>query len=99
MAMTLHKGKNWHDSYFRKVMQYTVVAQQFLQWLAPKEIVKLINFERINLLNTSYIDKHLNETFSDVVFDCQFNNKTKGRIIILIEHQSNPERLLPVRLK
>lgn len=99
MKTLLIKGKDWHDSYFRKMMQFPIVRNQFLLWQVPQELTKYINFDSITMLDTTYIDKNLKKTFSDVVFDCQYENKTiTAKIIILIEHQSTPEKFLPVRV-
>ena len=93
-----------HDSYFRFVMQHLIAAQQFLDWFAPDFIINNIDLNSLTFVDTSYVNKSLKKTFSDVVFDCKYKvtgSETKwqaGKIVILIEHQSTPEKLLPIRV-
>ena len=95
---------NLHDSYFRFVMQHLIAAQQFLDWFAPDFIINNIDLNSLTFVDTSYVNKSLKKTFSDVVFDCKYKATGKeakwqaGKIVILIEHQSTPEKLLPIRV-
>ena len=94
-----------HDKYFRKAMQIKRVATEFLLWFLPESLSELIDFESLELVEGTYIDESLKKTISDVVFDCQYRVKgdTSGvvqhsKIVILIEHQSSPERFMPIRV-
>lgn len=94
-----------HDKYFRSVMQIHQVAIEFLQWFLPKHISEILDLDSLTLIEGTFIDEDLNKTMSDVVFDCQYrlNNDASGivhhsKIIILIEHQSSPERFMPIRV-
>jgi len=42
----------------------------------------------LELDKTSYVDEELKESFSDLVYNCKYNQKTKIKISILIEHKS-----------
>ena len=92
-----------HDRYFHKVMSINIVAQQLLQWFLPQYLKENLNFSTLNLDNGSYIDKKLNKSMSDVVFNCQYlhnssSNTNNSKIIIFIEHQSTAQFLMPVRI-
>lgn len=94
------KKHDWHDNYVRSVMQHPIVAQQFINWLAPDDIVESIDLTNVAISSGSFIDKKLRKTFSDIILDCPFKNSSDStaKIIILIEHQSTAEKLLPIRI-
>ena len=96
-----------HDRFFRATMQNTLVAQEFLQHYLPASLCDGLDFDTIKLQNNSYIDKDLQETLSDVVFDCRYkqnddsvNKETKSetvKVVLLIEHQSTADPLMAFR--
>ena len=94
-----------HDKYFRAVMQHTLIAKQFLHWFLPKHIKDILDWDSLSLSDNTYVDASLNKSISDVVFDCRYQLKDDSdeqfqhsKIVILIEHQSSPERFMPIRV-
>lgn len=94
-----------HDKYIRKMMRYKRVSVEFLEWFLPRHLSEILDLDTLKLLDGSYIDDSFNETMSDLVFDCVYKLKEeasdivrKSKIVILIEHQSTPERFMPIRV-
>jgi len=68
------------------------------------ELVKKIDFERLELVKTSFVHRDYRNVEADVVLTAPLRLEGKGRsrrkliLYILIEHQSEPDRLMPLRL-
>ena len=98
-----------HDRYFRKVIAIITVAQQFLRWFLPKDLKQHLDLTTLKSDDGTYVDKSLNKSISDAVFTCQYKDDDKStnnseeeiqqsKIIIFVEHQSTPEKLLVARV-
>lgn len=62
-------------------------------------MIKAINTDAIKLENSSFIDKKLQETISDLVFTCRYaEHNSKAKVILLVEHQSSPDKFMPFRV-
>lgn len=88
-------------------MENKYVATTFIKRYLPAEVFEVLDTNTLTVQNNSYIDKDLQETISDVVFNCNYKEhsstpaKSKpqdAKIILLIEHQSTPHRLMPFRV-
>ena len=97
---------NPHDKFFKTSMQNAVIAQQFFQYYLPERLSHGLDFGALKIENSTYIDESLQETISDLVFSCPYNdqvNDAKGdkrdvKISLLVEHQSTPDKLLAFRV-
>ena len=93
---------NPHDTFFRTSMQYAPVAQQFFQQHLPAPLLNALDINGFKLEDGSYIDKTLQNSFSDLVFSCPYNKSvgagSDAKVILLIEHQSTPDKLMPFRV-
>ena len=63
----------------------------------PKEMVKLLDLDSIQLQKDSYIDEKLKKSFSDLVFQIQ-TKESVGYISILFEHKSYPTEEISLQL-
>ena len=96
---------NPHDKFFRSSMQNAPIAQAFFQHHLPEQIRNGLNFNAIKLENSTYIDDDLQETISDLVFSCDYieanesnNGSGAAKVVLLVEHQSTPERFMAFRV-
>ncbi len=64
--------------------------------LAP-EIAQEIDWSSLQITNKSYIDEQLSQFHSDMVYSCRLNGH-EACLYTLIEHQTAPGPLLPLRL-
>ena len=100
---------NPHDKFFRASMQNTPVARQFFATFLPAKLSQALDFKSLKLLNTSFVDATLQESISDMVFDCAFSNdnhsnrssiakRQHAKMVLLVEHQSKPHHLMAFRV-
>ena len=94
------KFYNRHDKIVKFGFSDIAVAQGFLNDNLPLNLKDNLDLASLKPLKTAFIDKTFKETFCDVAFDCDFKDKSQGnmKLIILIEHQSTPDRLMPFRV-
>lgn len=83
---------NSHDRFFKELFSRKEEAREFIAKTFPKEISQKINFETLELDKTEYIDSKLRTHFSDVVYNCKYNNLTDIKITLLFEHKSYTEQ-------
>lgn len=97
---------NPHDKFCRSSMQNAVIAQQFFRYYLPQKLSNGLDFTAIKLENSTYIDDTLQETISDLVVSCSYESDTvkskhdhsDAKIVLLLEHQSSPDRLMVFRV-
>ena len=90
-----------HDKFFRSSMQNLPVARQFFQQYLPQPLLNALDLTHCRLEDCSYIDNSLQASFSDLVFDCRYKQDkahSNAKVILLVEHQSTPDRLMPFRV-
>ncbi|MFT4926645.1 MAG: putative transposase YdaD [Phenylobacterium sp.] len=84
-----------HDKFFRSAMQNLPVALEFFQHYLPAPLCKGLNLDTIKLQNSTYIDKDLRETVSDLVcfllvILSTLNNLFKGLQNYLNQYEVKP---------
>ena len=91
---------NPHDKLFRGVMHDEENARGFIELYMNEEDLAPLDLSTLKLKNSQLIDKHLSESISDLVYSCEYQDKSLGnaRIIILVEHQSTPDKFMPFRV-
>ena len=83
---------NPHDKIFREIESIRENAADFIAGTFPRELLQGLDLETLELDPSSYISEDLEETFSDLVYSCQYNAKTPITIALLFEHKSSPVR-------
>lgn len=91
------KINNPHDKFFKQSMQQPILARQFMQHYLPPRIASALDLDSLVYQDASYINNQLSSAFSDVVFSCKLEGQ-EATISLLIEHQSKPDRFMPVRI-
>jgi len=61
--------KNPHDSLFKRTLGDKEVAVDFLENYLPNSILKEIDLTDIKVAKDSFIDKELEESFSDILYN------------------------------
>ena len=82
-------------------MQNASIARQFFEQHLPQSLFMAIDPDSIELEDCTYIDKTMQETFSDLVFSCKYNKNTGGneaKVTLLVEHQSTPDKFMAFRV-
>lgn len=85
------KVQNPHDKFFKKTFGDVAVAGDFLDNYLPQSIVDIIDMDTLEPQKDSFINKELQESFSDLLFKANINNR-EGYLYFLFEHKSYPSR-------
>jgi len=87
-----------HDRYIRRMMTHPEVARAFLTHYLPVDIRDRMDMQSISLQKETFVDKKLRQQIVDLLFRVDIENDP-GYVYVLMEHQSTPDRLLPMRMK
>ncbi|MBU5426765.1 Rpn family recombination-promoting nuclease/putative transposase [Tissierella pigra] len=83
---------NKHDVTFKEVFSQKRIAKDFIENNIPKEALDIIDMESLELQKDTFINKELQENFSDLIYRVKINNKD-AYISFLIEHKSYKDKL------
>jgi hypothetical protein len=86
-----------HDALFKRTFSEPEHAAAELRAVLPVELVSRIDFSTLTLCPGSYIDETLAGSQSDLLFSARLSGKP-ALLYVLFEHQSSPDKLLPLRL-
>jgi predicted transposase/invertase (TIGR01784 family) len=84
---------NPHDKFFKEVFAGRETAGDFLRNYLPSDIVGLLDFKSLEHTKDSFVDEHLKEYFSDLLFKAYLKDGSPGYVYILFEHKSYQEPL------
>jgi len=87
-----------HDLYFKGMMKDRQVAQDFLKAHFPKDLIRRMDVATLQLKDASFVDQDLKENYSDLLYECTIDNQQHAYLYILIEAQSTPDQLMPLRM-
>ena len=90
-----------HDRFVRSSMENKAIAKAFFERHLPEPILSVLNTDSLKLEQSTYIDNKLQKTMSDMVFDCRYQDgksTSHAKVVVLVEHQSTPQKLLPFRV-
>ena len=94
MSIDIHHP---HDTFFKKCLQDPHTAKDLLQAQVPPPIAQRIDWHTLQLTNKSYVKEHLKQLHSDLVYQCQLEDK-QAYVYCVLEHQSTPDLMLPFRI-
>ncbi len=86
-----------HDALFRRLFSDHAIARGALTSVLPADVVAMIDFSTLELQPASHVDEVLHAFQSDVVFNAKIAGR-EARLLLLLEHQSKPDDLMPFRL-
>lgn len=81
------KIQNPHDKFFKETFGKVEVAKDFLNNYLPGSIMKIVDMSTLEPQKDSFINKELQEVFSDMLFRVDID-KREGYIYFLFEHKS-----------
>ncbi len=97
-----------HDALFRHTFGQIQEAISFFQSYLPEVITSALQWDKMRLLNASFVDEDLKKWESDMLYEIPWTDKAAGDsdepaarslyLYILLEHQSTPYRKMPRRL-
>ena len=83
--------KNPHDATFKDVMGRKEIAKDFIEKNIPKEVLDIMDLNTMERKDGTYVGKHLEESFTDLIYGVKINNK-EAYISLLLEHKSSPDK-------
>jgi predicted transposase/invertase (TIGR01784 family) len=87
---------NPHDLFLKATLNSPKAIHDFFHAHLPPTLLKKIDLNTIQLTDKSYVSSLLKEFHNDLVFSCQMDN-SPSYLYLLLEHQSTPDWLLPIR--
>lgn len=82
--------ENPHDRIFKEIESIRENAADLIAAVFPEELKRKLALETLELDNNSYISQDLQESFSDIVYNCRYGEGTTITITLLFEHKSSP---------
>ena len=91
------KFRSHHDSLFRAAFARPEALRSEAEVLLPPPFVHSLDFTRVNLLQTRFIDESLAHSESDATFRIA-QHQREAFVYVLLEHQRKSDALMPWRL-
>ena len=86
-----------HDTGYKLLFSHAELVQQLLEGFAPPELVELLDFSSLKLVNGSYITPSMKQREDDLVWSVSMGESTLS-LYILLEFQSTVDAAMPVRM-
>ncbi|MCL5260462.1 MAG: Rpn family recombination-promoting nuclease/putative transposase [Gammaproteobacteria bacterium] len=86
-----------HDSFIKNMMSNRKVACEFFASHLPEKIKTAVDLDNIKSEPGILIDESLRSKFTDLLYSAEFNHEI-GYFVLLIEHLSTPDQLIPFRI-
>ena len=92
--MTQSKSK--YDPFFSRSMEHLPIAQAFFSQHLPEHIRQLVDLDTLVRVDRTNTNDKLEQRRRDITYEAQMEGK--HRILACAEHQSEPDRMMLVRL-
>jgi predicted transposase YdaD len=86
-----------HDSLFRFVFGKPVHAASELRAVLPSPLADRLDLASLHPVNGSFVDEELTNRHADVLMRTTLDGR-ETFVYVLIEHQSSPDRMMPLRM-
>ena len=93
----MHIIEQVHDKLFKETFGSVEIAKDFMNGYLPISIRNIVDLNTLDPQKDSFINKELQEVFSDLLFKVDINNK-EGYIYFLFEHKSYKDKLVIFQL-
>ncbi|MFI4984006.1 MAG: Rpn family recombination-promoting nuclease/putative transposase, partial [Rickettsiales bacterium] len=87
-----------HDLFIKQAMSEPNVAREFFESYLPPHIRQKIDLRTLEAQKDSFIENSLGVSYVDLLFKVKFGQED-GYLYILVEQQSKPDRMMPLRLQ
>jgi len=86
-----------HDKLFRLSMQHHSIAKDFFRGHLPESIQSRCDWSTLTLCKETFVNKDYHAHAADVLYSVNIDGR-QSYLYLLSEHQSKPDRLMPLRL-
>lgn len=87
-----------HDAFFKQVFSQLPHARELIQRYAPPEVVKLLNLDTLERMDTSFVDDELKQHFADLAFRARTIAGGDTYVCLMFEHKSYPDTWVALQL-
>ncbi len=88
-----------HDKYFHRVFSNAADAAGLLRAYVPESVARTLRWATLTLLPARFVSSDWHDSLSDLLFSVeQEPDATPALIYVLLEHQSSPNRWMPLRV-
>ena len=85
------------DEAYKNLFAQKIIIQNFLEGFVKQGWVKNVDFSTLKSIPTEHISDKLDKRTNDYVWSVKINN-SEVFILIMLEFQSEPDRLMPLRI-
>jgi len=89
---------NPHDRFFKEIFSQNDIASDFLQHYLPANFADLLNFSSMHIIKDTFVDKELQEYYSDLLYKLNLKDGRGAFVYVLFEHKSYPDSLVAFQL-
>ena len=86
-----------HDGLFKGILGRPEHAASELRSILPAGLVGRLDFDRLERVEGSFVDRALRQQHTDVLFRARLD-QGDALIYVLLEHQSTPDRWMALRM-
>ncbi|MGX5057135.1 Rpn family recombination-promoting nuclease/putative transposase [Enterobacter asburiae] len=86
-----------HDATFKQFLTQPEIARDFMHIHLPAELRAICDLSTLKLESGSFVEDDLRQYFSDVLYSLKTTAGEDGYIMVLIEHQSSPDKFMAFR--
>lgn len=86
-----------HDATFKQFLTQPEIARDFMQLHLPTELRAICDLSTLKLESGSFVEEDLRQYFSDVLYSLKTTGGDDGYIMVLVEHQSSPDKFMAFR--
>ncbi len=86
-----------HDIFVRTALSDLSIAREFFELYLPEEVLTSIDLTTLELQPTAFINDVRNESIMDLLYKVR-QVYPEGDCYLIIEHQSTPDPLMPLRI-
>ncbi len=88
-----------HDKYFRRVFSNAADAAGLLRAYVPERVARTLRWATLTLVPARFVSSDWHDSLSDLLFSVeQEPDATPALMYVLLEHQSSPNRWMPLRV-
>jgi hypothetical protein len=88
-----------HDPLFKRAFSVPAHAAGELRSVLPASVVEAIEWPALELVPASFVDEEMRHRHADLLFRAPLRDGSgQSYLYVLLEHQSEPDRLMPYRM-
>ena len=86
-----------NDAMFKYYLTQPVHAASLIRAVFPQDLVDRLDLDHLELVPGSFVDEDLTDRHCDVLMRTRFAGR-EAFVFTIIEHQSRPDRMMPLRM-